>query len=724
MGQLEGCEAHDLECPGSNPGAALTFTLDHPQIFWRVTHNQTNHGLETIFFTMYLVLLLLPTLGTLFGCFFGRAMGGRGTALLTTTAVALSALLSFIGLYEVGYGGSPCTLTLGRWVHSEAFDAQWGFLFDTLTMVMLCMITGVSSLVHLYSIGYMSADPHLPRFMTYLSTFTIFMMLLVTGDNFLILFLGWEGVGLASYLLINFWFTRAQANKASIKAMIMNRVGDVGLALGIFGIYALFKSLDYATVFSTAHLHAEDLLIFFGYEVHALTAIGCLLFIGAIGKSAQVGLHTWLPDAMEGPTPVSALIHAATMVTAGVFLLARVSPLLAYAPIALQVVTVVGATTALLGAVTGLTQNDMKRVIAYSTCSQLGYMVFAAGVGAYAVALYHMIIHAFFKALLFLCAGSVIHAIGGEQDMRKMGGLARLLPLTYACMVVGSLALVGFPYLGAFYSKDLVLEAAYSRGMATGLLAYLLGIFAAFCTSYYSFRLLFMVFWGESRTSKAGILLAHEGSWTILIPLLVLTTCSIFGAEGLKEAFTGLGTPFWGGSLVAAGGLTQGFEAELVPLSAKVAPLIATTLGATLAYLVHLGPLRKMALAALTRSQSVRTFYIFTNKRWFIDKIYAEVFGWTALFFGYHVTFKTIDKGLLEVFGPTGAKFSAGSLLPVLRLRSWTSLPHYASVLAFCLILLLLSLLGPASGVLSLGFGPDEGFALLLAGISLLGLAV
>jgi NADH:ubiquinone oxidoreductase subunit 5 (subunit L)/multisubunit Na+/H+ antiporter MnhA subunit len=307
-----------------------------------VAHNQTNHGLETIFFTMYLVLLLLPTLGTLFGCFFGRAMGGRGTALLTTTAVALSALLSFIGLYEVGYGGSPCTLTLGRWVHSEAFDAQWGFLFDTLTMVMLCMITGVSSLVHLYSIGYMSADPHLPRFMTYLSTFTIFMMLLVTGDNFLILFLGWEGVGLASYLLINFWFTRAQANKASIKAMIMNRVGDVGLALGIFGIYALFKSLDYATVFSTAHLHAEDLLIFFGYEVHALTAIGCLLFIGAIGKSAQVGLHTWLPDAMEGPTPVSALIHAATMVTAGVFLLARVSPLLAYAPTALQVVTVVG----------------------------------------------------------------------------------------------------------------------------------------------------------------------------------------------------------------------------------------------------------------------------------------------------------------------------------------------------------------------------------------------
>ena len=671
---------------------------------------------------MYLVILLLPTLGTLFGAFFGRALGGRGTALLTTFAVFCSAILSMVGLYEVGYGGAPCSISLGQWVFAEAFDAEWGFLFDTLTMVMLCMITGVSSLVHLYSIGYMSADPHLPRFMTYLSTFTIFMMLLVTGNNFLILFLGWEGVGLASYLLINFWFTRAQANKASIKAMIMNRVGDVGLALGIFGIYVVFKSLDYATIFSTAHLHADDSLVFLGYEIHALTLIGCLLFIGAIGKSAQVGLHTWLPDAMEGPTPVSALIHAATMVTAGVFLLARVSPLLAYAPFALQVVTVLGATTAILGAVTGLTQNDMKRVIAYSTCSQLGYMMFAAGVGAYSVALYHMVIHAFFKALLFLCAGSVIHAIGGEQDMRKMGGLAKILPLTYTCMMIGSLALVGFPYLGAFYSKDLVLEAAYTRGMTTGLLAYFLGIFAAFCTSYYSFRLVFLVFWGSPRTQKAGLTGAHEGSWPILIPLLVLSFCTIFGAETLKEAFTGLGTPFWGNALVFAGGVPNGIEGEILPLSAKLAPLCATALGCVLAYSVHLGPLKGFALNLLTLSSTFRSFYLFTNKRWFIDKVYAEVFGRSALYFGYHVSFKIFDKGLLEIFGPTGAKASAQGLAPLLRLRSWTSLAHYASVLAFCLILFLLVLLAPVSGMDHLFLATDLGFLLFLAGVSVLGL--
>jgi proton-translocating NADH-quinone oxidoreductase chain L len=673
---------------------------------------------------MYLVILLLPTLGTLFGAFFGRALGGRGTALLTTSAVAATFVLSMIGLYEVGYAGSPCSLSLGQWVFAEAFDAEWGFLFDTLTMVMLCMITGVSSLVHLYSIGYMSADPHLPRFMTYLSTFTIFMMLLVTGNNFLILFLGWEGVGLASYLLINFWFTRAQANKASIKAMIMNRVGDVGLALGIFGIYLLFKTIDYATVFSTAHLHASDSFVFLGNDVHALTAIGCLLFIGAIGKSAQVGLHTWLPDAMEGPTPVSALIHAATMVTAGVFLLARVSPLLAYAPDALMVVTLVGATTAILGAVTGLTQNDMKRVIAYSTCSQLGYMVFAAGVGAYSVALYHMVIHAFFKALLFLCAGSVIHAIGGEQDMRKMGGLAKVLPLTYTCMMIGSLALVGFPYLGAFYSKDLVLEAAYTRGMTTGLLAYFLGIFAAFCTSYYSFRLLFLVFWGSPRTQKAGLTGAHEGSWPIMLPLLILSGATIFGAETLKEAFTGFGTPFWGNALVFAGGVPNGIEGEILPLHAKLAPLIATALGCVLAYSVHLGPLKGFALNLLTLSSSFRSFYLFTNKRWFIDKVYAETFGNASLFFGYHISFKTFDKGLMEVFGPTGAQAVGNTLAPSMRLKSWTSLSHYASVLAFCLILLLLVLLGPMAGMPTLSLDADNGFLLLLAGATTLGLLI
>ncbi|CAL6448416.1 unnamed protein product [Bathycoccus prasinos] len=364
---------------------------------------------------------------------------------------------------KVGIAGSPCYIQLAPWFTSEFFDATWGFMFDSLTVVMLVVVTFVSTLVHIYSISYMSEDPHLPRFMSYLSIFTFFMLMLVTADNFIQLFFGWEGVGLASYLLINFWYTRLQANKSAIKAMLVNRVGDFGLALGIIATFSLFKSVDFATVFACSAHFAETSFIFFHLEWHALSLICALLFVGAVGKSAQLGLHTWLPDAMEGPTPVSALIHAATMVTAGVFMIARCSPLFEQAPQTLILVTVTGALTAFFAATTGVVQNDLKRVIAYSTCSQLGYMVFACGISQYAVGVFHLMNHAFFKALLFLSAGAVIHALADEQDMRKMGGTIKVLPFTYSMMFIGSLALIGFPFLTGFYSKDVILEVAYAK---------------------------------------------------------------------------------------------------------------------------------------------------------------------------------------------------------------------------------------------------------------------
>jgi len=399
---------------------------------------------------MYLCLILCPLLASLTAGFFGRFLGRRGAALITTTLVTTSFLLSVVAFIEVGLGASPCYLSISEWFFSDLFDASWGFIFDSLTVVICVIVTSVSSLVHLYSISYIHEDPHLPRFISYLSIFTFFMLLLVAGDNFVVLFLGWEGVGLASFLLISFWFQRLQAGKAAIKAILINRVGDFGLALGVFAIFALFGTFDYSTVFALTPIYVSHNFIFCGIEIHALSLISILLFVGAVGKSAQVGLHTWLPDAMEGPTPVSALIHAATMVTAGVFLIARCSPLLEYAPKVLVIIAVMGAITSFIAATTGVFQNDLKRVIAYSTCSQLGYIVFACGLSAYPVGIFHLANHAFFKALLFLSAGSVIHALGDEQDIRRIGGLTKALPFTYAMMIIGSLALVGWPFFDRF----------------------------------------------------------------------------------------------------------------------------------------------------------------------------------------------------------------------------------------------------------------------------------
>lgn len=392
---------------------------------------------------------------------------------------------------------------------------------------MLIVVTFISSLVHLYSISYMSEDPHSPRFMCYLSIFTFFMLMLVTGDNFLQLFLGWEGVGLASYLLIHFWFTRLQADKAAIKAMLVNRVGDFGLALGIFGCFTLFQTVDFSTIFACAG-DPRNSWIFCNMRLNAISLICILLFIGAVGKSAQIGLHTWSPDAMEGPTPVSALIHAATMVTAGVFMIARCSPLFEYSPTALIVITFAGSLTSFLAATTGILQNDLKRVIAYSTCSQLGYMIFACGISEYSVGVFHLMNHAFFKASLFLSAGSVIHAMSDEQDMRKMGGLASSFPFTYAIMLIGSLSLIGSPFLTGFYSKDVILELAYTKYTISGNFAFWLGSVSVLFTSYYSFRLLFWTFLVPTNSFGRDILRCHDAPIPMAIPSILLALGSLF----------------------------------------------------------------------------------------------------------------------------------------------------------------------------------------------------
>ena len=406
---------------------------------------------------MLILIVLLPLMGFISGSLFGRLIG-YGSCIITTSSIFISFLLSCSVFMHVLNTGVTYKLLMGSWIFVEFLQINWCFCFDSLTCIMLLVVTFISTLVHLYSIEYMAHDPHLPRFMSYLSLFTFFMLILVTGNNFLQMFVGWEGVGLSSYLLINFWFTRIQANKSAIKAMLVNRVGDFFILLGLFSIYYVFNSLDYDIVFSLVPLVTDLKLLFINFEISAIDLICLFLFLGAMGKSAQLGLHTWLPDAMEGPTPVSALIHAATMVTAGVFLLARCSYLFEFSPFVLNLIMFIGASTAFFASTTGLFQNDIKKVIAYSTCSQLGYMMIACGTSGYAAGMFHLTNHAFFKALLFLSAGSIIHALADEQDMRKMGGLLKFLPFTYSMMFIGSLSLMGFPFLTGFYSKDLILE--------------------------------------------------------------------------------------------------------------------------------------------------------------------------------------------------------------------------------------------------------------------------
>lgn len=602
---------------------------------------------------MYLILIFLPLISSIIVGMFGKNLGTKGSSLISTICLLVTFLNSLFCFYEVGFSNSFVYIKLIKWIDLDLLNVDWGFLFDTLTVVMCCVITFISFLVHLYSTEYMSHDPHLSRFMSYLSLFTFFMLILVTADNYIQMFVGWEGVGLCSYLLINFWFTRIQANKAAIKAMVVNRIGDFGLILSILLIFMYFKSVDYSTIFSLTPFFIYEQVNLFSFEFYLLDLISFFLLIGAIGKSAQLGLHTWLPDAMEGPTPVSALIHAATMVTAGVFLIARNSFLFEYSFHVSQLVAILGACTAFFAASTGLLQNDLKRVIAYSTCSQLGYMVFACGLSNYNVGIFHLSNHAFFKALLFLAAGAIIHSVADEQDIRKMGGLKKKIPFTYSIIVIGSLALIGFPFLTGFYSKDVILEVSYGKFCNSGYFSYILGTCGAFFTAFYSIRLLYLTFLTKPNGYKSVIFLAKESTtFPINLVLAILAIPSIFAGYYLKDLFIGFGSDFWGNSLYILPNNMNRIDSEFISQFLKLMPLIFTFLGFFFAFVFY--TFFNFFLFKLKISKLGKKIYNFLNKKWFFDKIYTEYVVQNVLNISYRVSYKIIDRGIIEIFGPLG----------------------------------------------------------------------
>ena len=594
---------------------------------------------------MYQAILFLPMLGAIFAGFFGRLIGARASEVVTTALVLVTAVLSWLAFYQIAIQGQEVRIELVRFVESGALKSMWSLRIDTLTAVMLVVVTNVSGLVHLYSIGYMEDDPSRPRFFAYLSLFTFAMLALVTADDFLQLFFGWEGVGLASYLLIGFWYHKPSANAAAIKAFIVNRVGDFGFALGIFAVFTLFNSIQYDTVFASAPDQVGKTMEFLGFQVDALTLICLLLFMGAMGKSAQFLLHTWLPDAMEGPTPVSALIHAATMVTAGVFMVARLSPLFELAPIALGFVAIIGATTAFFAATVGLVQTDIKRVVAYSTCSQLGYMFAAEGVGAYNAGIFHLFTHASFKALLFLGAGAVIHTLHHEQDLRRMGALRKVLPFTWATMLVGTLSLTGFPFTAGFVSKDAIIEATYAAHSQVGTYAFVLTLVSAILTSFYSWRLMFLAFEGKPREPKDVLEHAHEPPWTMGLPLILLALGSLLAGGLFAHLFIGgAQAEFWRGSLVTHAG-----EAHEAPLWVALAPTVAMAAGFGVAWYFYItNPLVPFGLA-----KRFRGAYLFLLNAWYFDALYDALFVRPAKRLG-RLLWKTGDGAIIDGIGPDG----------------------------------------------------------------------
>ena len=599
---------------------------------------------------MAVLVVFLPLLAAIIAGFFGRAIGDRGAQIVTCGALLLSMLLGLVLFAEILDQGSTRIVPLVTWIAAGGVDVQWSLRLDTLSGVMIVAVTIVSAMVHVYSIGYMAHDPGIPRFMAYLSLFTFFMLALVTANDFVQLFFGWEGVGLLSYLLIGFWYDRRSANDAAIKAFIVNRVGDFGFSLGIFAVFVIFGSLDFSTVFGMAPGAVGTTINFLGWQVPSLTLACILLFVGAMGKSAQLGLHTWLPDAMEGPTPVSALIHAATMVTAGVYMVARLSPLFEYAPTALAVVGVIGGTTAVFAASVGMAQNDIKRVIAYSTCSQLGYMFFAAGVSAYGAAMFHLFTHAFFKALLFLSAGSVIHAMSAEQDMRRMGGLWDKIPYTYVLMWIGSLSLAGIPIFAGYYSKDVILAAAWASGTAVGRYSFCLGTFTAFLTAFYSWRLLIMTFHGKPRADEETLHHVHESPWIMLIPLFVLAAGAICAGFLVEHWFVGDGRgEFWRNSILVLPQHDSIAAAEDLSAVIYFLPLVAALLGIAVAYVCY-----SLIPDLPTRlSVQFRAIYLFLLNKWYFDELYDRLFVRTDFTLGDGL-WKTGDGMIIDGLGPDG----------------------------------------------------------------------
>jgi NADH-quinone oxidoreductase subunit L len=620
---------------------------------------------------LHVVLVFAPLLGAIIAGFLGRLIGDRASQVVTCGLMVLSALLATIGLFA-NVGEPAYTVRVLDWINVGTFQSDWALRVDPLSSVMMFVVSFCSCWIHIYSVGYMAHDSGIPRFFSYLSLFTFCMLMLVTSDNLMQLYFGWEGVGLCSYLLIGYWYTRPSACAAAIKAFIVNRVGDFGFALGIAGVYLVFDSIQYDVIFADPARFADSTILLFGQEWGTLNVLSFLLFVGAMGKSAQLGLHTWLPDAMEGPTPVSALIHAATMVTAGVFMVARMSPLFEHAPVALAFVAFIGASTAFFAATIGLTQFDIKRVIAYSTCSQLGYMFLACGVGAYAAGIFHLYTHAFFKALLFLGSGSVIHALAGEQDMRKMGGIWRLVPITYVVMWLGTLALIGFPFTAGFFSKDAILEAAWASPNAFARYSFWLGVLAAVMTAFYSGRLIFMTFHGEPRADEETMHHVHESPPVMTIPLGVLAAGSVL-AGWLGLGMIGADGTFWAGSIYTGPENDVLHEMHEVPFWVKAAPTVALSLGLGIAYLFYMAA---PGLPAAT-ARALRPLYLLSFNKWYVDEMYEVLFVRPAKALGLGL-WQGGDVGIIDRFGPDG--FAATTLETARRaIRLQTGyLYHYA----------------------------------------------
>ncbi len=594
---------------------------------------------------MEYAIIFLPLIGSIIG-YIGKSLTKFFSEIITSVFVTLSAIFSIIifwkGIQNQSYGNYK----IFEWVSSGDFVANWSINIDPLSSVMLVVITFVSALVHIYSIGYMSHDPHKPRFMSYLSLFTFSMLALVVSDNFLQLFFGWEGVGLCSYLLIGFWYKKETANNAAIKAFIVNRIGDFGLALGIFLIFFYFGTINFSEVFQATPQFSEEKFLFFNFEINLITLICLFLFIGAMGKSAQFLFHTWLPDAMEGPTPVSALIHAATMVTAGVFLVVRCSPLFEFSQTALNIVALVGMMTAIFAASVALVQNDIKKIIAYSTCSQLGYMFFAAGIGAYHVAMFHLFTHAFFKALLFLGAGSVIHAFKDEQDIRNMGGVRKKLPYTYVFMLIGTLALTGFPLLSGFYSKDAIIEFAYLSNSPLGTYVAFIGIFTAFLTSIYSWRLFFKTFHGTYNNKIIPINDTHESPMVMLFPLLLLSIGSVLAGYIFKDLLIGHhSNEFWQSSIF----FLEEIKHDYIPLWFLLITPLLVVISIPISFYYFI--LNTKILDSFKNTNF--PLYNFLLNKWYIDELYEAILVNPAKKVGLFF-WKKGDLGSIDKFGPDG----------------------------------------------------------------------
>ena len=633
---------------------------------------------------MLYLILFLPLLGSFISAFFYKRIGDRTCQIITSAFIVTGAILSSIILLETIKTGKVYEYPIFNWITSGSLKLNWSIYVDSLTAVMLVVVNSVSALVHIYSIGYMSHDPHKPRFMSYLSLFTFMMLSLITADNFLQLFFGWEGVGLASYLLIGFWFKKETANNASMKAFIVNRVGDLGLLIAMFLIFKTFGTLNFSEVFSQAADQSKNSIKIFGGEYNLITTICVFLFIGAMGKSAQIFLHTWLPDAMEGPTPVSALIHAATMVTAGVFLVVRCSPLFEYSQYALNLVAFVGATTAIFAASIAIVQTDIKRIIAYSTCSQLGYMFFAAGMGAYNVAIFHLFTHAFFKALLFLGAGSVIHAFHDEQNIEKMGGVWKKIPVTYALMLIGTLALTGFPLLAGFYSKDAIIESAYfSKSLFAGY-AFVIGLTTAFITSIYSWRLIFKTFHGKYNNTMSYEKV-HESGPVMLIPLLLLAVGAIFSGYVFHGIFIGENTQFWGKAIFFLKQTAHGHP----PLWLLI--LIPTLVISAIPLSFILFLKRKDIVEGFVNNN--KPFYNFLVKKWYFDELYDLIFVKSFRGIGTFL-WQRGDVKTIDAYGPDGVAKVVKNLSDRASSIQSGYLYHYATVILIGVVLIV-SFLNP-----------------------------